>query len=163
MWPDLPEGPSRLFIDWASRDERKVNDRAEALPTRGVYSGSAGMTEYVEGDTGLWALRPRLSQFVIYPDKVCNVLYYIQVAAWKVTNPLIKSDFNAARDVLFKMRTARVPLDDDKFKKWVENFRLLGQLSPFHVLGEVTELKAKPSILLATRLYDLVNRRGTKR
>jgi hypothetical protein len=164
MWPALPGPASESFRDWASKDELRVNSMKGGLPTRGVYSGSPGMTDWIENglyyiSTGRGGLVP--TSLLRFPGEYYNVLYEIQIAQWEVANSLIKSDFNEVSDVLFKMRTSRIPIDEWKFMKWVDSFLLRGQLRPFRVLGERVELRARPSILLATRLYDFSKKRGT--
>lgn len=156
MWPSLPKVASDAFIRWASKDEQRLEHQRAALPTRGTYSGSAEMTEWVEGSSkwgGCYEIIAKSYKDLLhFPGEYYNVFYHLQVRAWEQANPLIKQDFNRAKDVLYAMRTARSPLDESKFMKWVDSFRLLGQLKPFHILGEVEERKAKPSILLAVRL-----------
>lgn len=164
MWPSLPKGVSTRFIAWASKDEQRVDGRMASLPTRGVYSGSAEMTRWVEGDSkggGVYDIIVRdFSALLKSPAEYYNVFYHLQVLSWEVTNPMVKSDFNKVKAVLFSMRTARVPLDESKFLAWVNSFRLLGQLRAFQVLGEREERKAKPSVLLAVRLWDWARKLG---
>jgi hypothetical protein len=69
-----------------------------------------------------------------------------------VSNPYAKEDFNKAKAILFSMRTARIPLDESKFVKWVDAFRLQGRLRSHSIMGEARELRAKPSVLLISRL-----------
>lgn len=69
-----------------------------------------------------------------------------------MSNPFTKKDFNEAKSILFSVRTARIPLDESKFVKWVDAFRLQGRLRSHSIMGEARELRVKPSVLLISRL-----------
>jgi hypothetical protein len=152
MWPDLPEAASKRFIAWSSKDEVRFKTLKDLLPRRGVYSGSRPMTDWMEN--GLYNISRTFTKACEFTDEIYNVLFNIQYRQWEDSLPALKEDFSEVMDMFFKMRTARIPLDQSKFLAWVNSFKLRGNLKVGPKLGEITERREIPSIMLTTRLWD---------
>lgn len=70
--------------------------------------------------------------------------------------PRLKADLSAVVDATQKVSVWRSAIDESKFMKWFQVSHLAGNLRRPPVIGEVSEQKAKPSILMACRLKNYV-------